>query len=69
MLIPQELAVNFALVFDPVAQFFVFPAFYVRSSYMRILEINNILELIIPYFAVMVSFLLQCLSFDIFWHL
>ena len=54
MLIPQELAVNFALVFDPVAQLLVLPAFYVCSSSVSMLEINYILELLIPKLVMMV---------------
>ena len=37
MLILQELEVNFALIFDPVAQLFVFSAFHVRSSSVSML--------------------------------
>ena len=37
MLIPKELAIKFALVSDPVAQLFVFPAFYVYSSSLSML--------------------------------
>ena len=48
MLVPQELAVNIVLVFDLVYQLFVLPEFHVRSSLMSILEINKILELLIP---------------------
>ena len=50
MLILQELAVNLALVFDPVAQLFVFPSFHILSSSMSMLEMNNILRLFIPNF-------------------
>ena len=66
MLILQELAVNFALVFDPGAQLFVFPSFHVHASSVRKLEINEILEILLPKFIHMVSFLVQCLSFAIF---
>ena len=69
MLILQDLAVKFALVFDPVAQLFVFPAFHVRSFSMSMLEIKEILELIIPIFLMMVLFLLRCLSSAIIWFL
>ena len=48
MLIPQELAVNCPLVFDPVAQLFVFFGFHARSCYMSMLEMNDVLELLIP---------------------
>ena len=69
MLIPQKLLVNFALVFDPVAQLFVSPAFHVCSSSMSMLEINEILELLLPNFVMMVSFLWRFLSLYIFWSL
>ena len=57
ILIPQELAVNCALVFDPVAQLFVFPAFQVHSSSMSMLKINEILEILIQKFVVVVYFI------------
>ena len=56
----DNLAVNFALFSDPVAQLFVFPAFRVHSSSMIVLEINEILKLLIPNFVMMVSFLQRC---------
>ena len=69
MLIPQELAVNFALIFDPVAQLFVFHAFHVLSSSMSMLDINEILDLLLRNFFMMVLFLWRCLFFAIFWSL
>ena len=69
ILVPQELALKFALVFNPVSQLFVFHEFHVCSSSMSMLEINKILELLIPNFVMMVLFLLQCLSLAIFWSL
>ena len=65
MLTPQELTVKFALVFDPVAQLFVIPAFHVRFTSMSTLEIKDILELLMPNFIMMVSFIRRCLSFAI----
>ena len=67
ILILQELTVKFALVFDLVSQLFVFSEFHVRSYSMNMLEINEILELIIPNLVTMVLFLRRCLSFVIFW--
>ena len=69
IIIPQELVVNFVLVFDPVAQLFVFPAFQVCSFSMSMLVINKILELLIQNFVMMVLFLQRCLFFAIFWSL
>ena len=65
MLIPQELAVNFAIVFEPVAQLFVFPTFHVCYYTMRKLKIKEILKLIILKFVIMVLLLRKCLSFNI----
>ena len=69
MFIPQELAVKFTLVFDPVSQLFVLPVFHVCSYSMIMLEINNILEILIPKFVMTVSFLRRCLLFTIFWSI
>ena len=69
MLVPQELAVNYALVFDPVSQLLVFPVFCVRYFFMIMLEINDILKLLIPNFFVMVYFLWGYLYFAILWSL
>ena len=56
ILILQELTVKFALVFDLVSQLFVFSEFHVRSYSMNMLEINEILELIIPNLVTITSF-------------
>ena len=57
MIILQELAVIFALVFDPVAQLLVLSAFHVRSSSTSMLEIDEIFEFLLPNLFIMVLFL------------
>ena len=61
----QELAVKCTLVLDPVAQLFVFPEFHICSSPMSMLEINDILELFISNFFMMVLFIRRFLFFAI----
>ena len=51
MVIPQELTVKFFLVFDPVAQLFVLPAFYVHSSSIIMLEITILLNFLYQTFV------------------